>query len=390
MRKLVVAVVFVFIVVCGLTGWFWYTRHNQASSTNANTNGATNRPAPKPTYIDTVLSKMSLHDKIASLFVMNTPGTDPTALSRFVDTYHLGGFIMMGTNMPASDSELRAETAALRGSDAKLPRLVAVDEEGGTVKRLLGDNFASALTLKNQPVVDTTSAFVARSVMVQSVGITLNFGIIADVTADPNSFIYDRVLGTTPKEAADRVAAAVTASHGKTLTTLKHFPGHGETEADSHQTIPTTNISFSEWQQRDEPSFAAGIKAGANVVMVGHLRYSAVDSVPASLSKKWHDILRDQLGFKGVIITDAMEMLQNSGVPAYENNPVQDAIDAIKAGNTMLLYVGDPVSSPDVLINGIEAAVNSGVIPRSLIDDDAKAALQLRSTSASLVHPTAE
>lgn len=289
----------------------------------------------------------------------------------------------MGENMPTSDSALQAETTTLRGSDARLPRLVATDEEGGLVKRLLGDNFASAETLKNLPVSATTQAFLDRSAMVQSVGITLNFGIIADTTADPNSFIYDRVLGTTPAAASERVAAAVNASKGKTLSTLKHFPGHGETEANSHITIPTISLSYDRWHTRDEPPFVAGIKAGVDVVMVGHLRYSSVDSRPASLSKKWHDILRSDLGFGGVVITDAMGMLQASNNKAY-TDPVRNAVLALQAGNTMLLYVTSTVS-PDVLIDGVVAAVKRGDLSEKQITQDAKLLLELRGKSAALV-----
>lgn len=382
-RVLLIGVILVALGAAVVGGWYIFS--HRAAAPEGHAAKPKPKPAPTPTYVDMALSRMSLRDKVASLLVMNQPGTDPTQLAAFMDTYKLGGFIMMGTNMPTSDAALRAETAALRGDDAKLPRLVATDEEGGVVKRLLGDTFASALTLKNEPVSATTQAFVDRSNMVQSVGITLNFGIIADVTADPNSFIYDRVLGTTPAAAADRVAAAVAASKNKTLSTLKHFPGHGETEDDSHHTIPSTPLSYNDWLQKDAVPFKAGVAAGANVVMVGHLQYAAIDSVPASLSKKWHDILRNTIGFKGVVITDAMGMLQDSGVPTYVNDPVGDAVAALQAGNTMLLYVTNPTASPNVLIDGIVAAVTNGKISQSVIDDDARLALELRQTSASLV-----
>lgn len=327
---------------------------------------------------------MSLEDKIASLLVMGMDGTDPAALGTFASTYKLGGFILMGTNIPASDATLRAETAALRGNDLMLPRLVAIDEEGGTVKRLPGDTFASGLTLKGLPPAATAQAFSERSAMVRSVGVTLNFGIIADTTTNKKSFIYDRVLGATPAVAAANVDAAVRASSGQTLSTLKHFPGHGETAADSHQTIPVIATSYPNWMKRDKPPFAAGIAAGADVVMMGHLQYSAVDSRPASLSKKWHDVLRETLGFKGVIITDAMGMLRDSKNPAYVD-AVKNAVAALQAGNTMLLYVTDPVANPKILVDGIAAAVKRGDISEQLIAADAKLALELRSKSASLV-----
>ncbi|HSW92041.1 MAG TPA: glycoside hydrolase family 3 N-terminal domain-containing protein, partial [Candidatus Saccharimonadales bacterium] len=225
--------------------------------------------------------------------------------------------------------------------------------------------------------------------MVQSVGITLNFGIIADTTANPQSFIYDRVLGMSPLAAAERVAAAVDASKNKTLSTLKHFPGHGETIADSHSSIPTTGISYSDWQTRDEPPFKAGVAAGADMVMFGHLRYETVDNLPASLSKKWHDILKNEVGFDGVTITDDMQMLQNSGETAYLDY-LQNAVAALQAGNTMLLYVlGDGSTTvnidPNQLIDGIVSAVQSGKIDSKMIDQDAKRVLELRAKTASFI-----
>jgi beta-N-acetylhexosaminidase len=386
MKKWILGTIIILVLAGAITGWLLYQNQARAPQKQPDISKPAPMPKPKPepSYVDTLLSKMTLRDKIASLLVMNTAGTDPVVLGQFMNTYKLGGFILMGENMPMSDAVLQAETAALRGGDAKVPRLVSTDEEGGTVKRLLGDNYASALTLKNQPIAATTQAFSDRSAMVQSVGITLNFGIIADTTANPDSFIYDRVLGTTPGAAAQRVTAAVNASKGKTLSTIKHFPGHGETVADSHLTIPTIPISYDEWLARDEPPFAAGIAAGADVVMAGHLRYSAVDSRPASLSKKWHDILRGTLGFKGVIMTDAMGMLLDSGDVAYAD-PVRDAVLALQAGNTMLLYVTDPTASPTVLIDGIAASVKHGDLSEALITQNARLALELRSKSAVLV-----
>lgn len=336
--------------------------------------------------LDTTLAHMSLHDKVASLLILHQSGTDPAALSQFVATYHPGGFIMMGDNIPSSDAAMQSLTATLRGNTT-FPRLVATDEEGGTVKRLPSDTFDSAETLKNLPISDTTAAFTNRSNLLQRLGVTLNFGIIADTTADPHSFIYNRVLGTTPADAASRVAAAVQASKNKTLSTLKHFPGHGETEDNSHLMIPTITISLADWQKRDKPPFQAGITAGADVVMVGHLRYKNIDNVPASLSKKWHDILRNQLGFKGIIVTDDMFMLQDSGEPAYENL-TQNAVTALQAGNTMLLYVTNHEADntkidPNTIIDAIVAAVNNGQLSEATITSDAKLVLQSQQKTAS-------
>lgn len=376
----------VLVLLAAASLWYWYG-HQTEQKPNPSVAQGTKLPQPTPpSPVDVRLSQMSLRDKVASLLITNVSGTDAGLLGQYANTNKLGGAILMGENIPTTDTQLKAETAALRGDDVQFPRLVATDEEGGTVKRLPGDMFPSGLNLKDKTLANVQTAFDERSTMIQSVGITLNFGIIADVTSNPNSFIYERTLGVTPEVAADHVAAAVEGSKGKTLSTLKHFPGHGETIDNSHIIIPTINVSYADWQMKDKIPFAAGIAAGADVVMVGHLRYATVDDQPASLSKKWHDVLRSELGFKGLIVTDAMGMLQNSGESIYQD-PVQNAVAALNAGNTMLLYVFGTTTriDPNILIDGIVAAVKNGTLNEALITSDARLALTTRAESASLV-----
>ncbi|MFF1574372.1 glycoside hydrolase family 3 N-terminal domain-containing protein [Leifsonia sp. NPDC058292] len=340
---------------------------------------------PITAYARQRLSSMTLRQQVASLLMLHQPGTDGVALRAFIDRYGLGGMILMGDNIPPTPEALTAQTASM-AADAGLPPLIAVDEEGGDVTRLPWDGQPGADTLKTMPSTATTAAFAARGALLRQAGITLNFGTVADVTADPNSFIADRVLGTTPADAAARVAASVTGERGAVLSTLKHFPGHGETEADSHLTVPSTAATMDRWRTQDAPQFSAGIAAGAEVVMFGHLTYSAVDAAPASLSGAWHRILSDELGFSGITITDDMRMLQDTGLAEYQN-PGENAVRAIAAGNTMLLFVlpADPGSigcDPDTLIDAVVAAVGSGRIPASLIEADALKLLELRRSLA--------
>lgn len=348
----------------------------------------THRQTPTPVkvdpalvYADKQLASMTLPQKVGSLLMLHRPGTDAAALQAFVVQYGLGGLILMGDNIPGSEQELAAETAAI-SPDKSLPVLLGTDEEGGDVQRLPWDPAAGADTLKDEAPDATTAAFAQRGALLKQAGVNMNFGVIADVTSDPNSFIYDRVLGTDAAAASARVSAAVAAERGSVLSTIKHFPGHGETEADSHLTIPTTAISYDQWTQRDEPSFQAGVDAGVQAVMVGHLVYSAVDAQPASLSKPWHDILKQKLRFNGITITDDLRMLQDSGLPQYQN-PSENAIQALAAGNTMLLFVtgGDQSEDgidPGGLIADICAAVQSGRISEQQIDQDARMLLVAR------------
>lgn len=326
------------------------------------------------------LAAMSLEQRIASMLMLHVPGTDPGSLRAFVERYQPGGFILMGDNVP-SLAGLPAVTSAL-SPDPSLPLLIGIDQEGGDVARIDEDVFAAADTLKNQPPAASETAFAGRAAMLAAAGCSVNFGIVADETADPSSFIYDRALGTTPAGASERVAAAVAGERGAVLSTLKHFPGHGQAPGDSHSTVPTTALSAADWAATDALPFAAGIDAGAEVVMFGHLVYSSVDLAPATLSAAWHDRLRDDLGFSGVTITDDMLMLQHTGLPEYQN-PSENAIRAVLAGNTMLLYVlgADPSSTgvdPAVLVTDIAAAVRSGRIPESLIDEQAEHLLRVR------------
>jgi beta-N-acetylhexosaminidase len=349
--------------------------------------GSTPVTTPTPTVDPVVafarqrLATMTLRRKVASLLMLHQPGTDGVALRAFIDRYGLGGMILMGDNIPATPAALAAQTAAMT-SDTALPPLIATDEEGGEVVRLTWDTLPGADVLKSRPAAETETASAQRGALLKQAGVNVNFGTVADVTADRDSFIYDRVLGTTAADASARVAASVVGEKGEALSTLKHFPGHGETEADSHLTVPTTPIPLTAWQARDAPSFAAGIRSGAQLVMFGHLAYSAVDPAPASLSATWHRILREQLGFDGVTITDDMRMLQDTGLPEYRD-PAENAVRALAAGNTMLLFVlpADPASSgmdPDALIDAIVAAVGSGRITEGQIDADALRLLELR------------
>jgi beta-N-acetylhexosaminidase len=332
-------------------------------------------------YTSVQLANMSLRQKVSSLLILHSPGTNATNIKNFLETYEPGGLILMGDNIPETAEGLKSLTAELQANKS-LPYLFAVDEEGGVVRRVVDDTYPAAIDLSNLPASATQTAFKDRSALLFTSGLNLNFGIVADVTNNPNSFIYSRVFGGDPTLVGERVAAAVTASKGLTLSTLKHFPGHGETDDDSHVSIPTTDTSLANWQLRDMPPFQMGIQVGANVVMFGHLRYSSVDSAPASLSTIWHDILKNQLGFNGLTVTDDMIMLQNSGETQYDD-PINNAVSALQAGNTMLLYVlgaDSTVSGVSIndLIDGIVAAVQDGRLKLSVINNDVRKVINVR------------
>ena len=291
----------------------------------------------------------------------------------------------MGDNVPGTPAELAALTSAVQ-ADPEAPVLMGIDEEGGEVQRLPWDGTAGAEALRAAPADAAEDAFATRAATLSDAGVDVNFGIVADVTADPSSFISGRVLGADPQAAADRVAAAVAGERGAVLSTLKHFPGHGAAPGDSHDSVPTAPLTVEQWRAGPAIPFEAGIDAGAELVMTGHLAYPAVDAAPASLSPEWHRILREELGFDGVVVTDDMLMLQANGLPEYAD-PGENAVRAIAAGSDLLLYVlpADPSEfgiSVGGLVDSIVAAVHSGRLDEARLDDAVERVLELRRSLA--------
>ncbi|TFB18222.1 glycoside hydrolase family 3 protein [Microbacterium sp. 3H14] len=319
---------------------------------------------------------MSVAEQASTVVMGHMAGTDPAMLRAYMES-GLGGFILMGANIPATEGELQSLTTALT-VDPELPPLIAVDQEGGIVSRLHGDDYPASSSLKHLPVAETTSAFTARGSLVGRAGITVNFGTVADVTADPGTFIYGRALGTDPASAADRVSAATTAQEQFVASTLKHFPGHGAAPGDSHHLIPSTTMGLDQWRETEAVPFAAGIDAGASLLMYGHLAYTAVDASPASLSAKWHEIAREELGFDGVAVTDDLGMLLSSGDPAYAD-PVANGVSAIAAGNDLVLMIaGSDASTAGAMAAGIATAVEKGTLPAERLEEAATRVVALR------------
>ncbi|MFB6609087.1 glycoside hydrolase family 3 N-terminal domain-containing protein [Agromyces sp. NPDC056379] len=358
-----------------------------ASGDSAPSGDAATSPSPTPAPVDPIgdwvderMSQLTIEQKAAALLMVHAPGTDPAPLRAYVDA-GVSGLILMGDNVPAGPAELGALTAAVQ-ADPEAPVLIGIDQEGGEVQRLPWDGAAGAEALRAEAPAAAEAAFAARATTLAESGVNVNFGIVADVTADPDSFIFGRVLGTDPAGSAERVAGSVAGEQGLVASTLKHFPGHGAAPGDSHSSVPSAPLTIDEWRAGPALPFASGIDAGAELVMTGHLSYPAVDAAPASLSPEWHRVLRDELGFDGVVVTDDMLMLQHNGLPEFAD-PGENAVRAVAAGADLLLYVlpADPASmgiSVDGLVGSLVGAVQSGRITEEQLDDAAERVLTLR------------
>jgi beta-N-acetylhexosaminidase len=216
----------------------------------------------------------------------------------------------------------------------------------------------------------------------------VNFGIVADVSSGPDSYIDDRTFGTDFSEVSDHVSEAVRGRVPGVAQVLKHFPGHGMTQEDSHLIIPRVNISEEDWLVSHARPFRAGIEAGADMVMLSHLVVSSFDEVPASVSGAWVSVLRDEWGFEGIIVTDDLAMLQASTEEQYQDHRT-NAVAALRAGVDLIIHtdVGPPdqeLTRYDELFEGVVAAVTRGEVDMAVIDQAVTRVVTLRLRLASV------
>lgn len=274
----------------------------------------------------------------------------------------LVGVCLYGENV-VSEEQLRSLVAEVRA--LRPDAIVAIDEEGGDVTRrhyVDGSPYPGAALLGrlDDPAL-TAAVGAAVAGELRGIGVDLNFAPVADVNADPrNPVIGVRSFGADPALAARHVAAFTTAhERAGVATSVKHFPGHGDTAADSHLALPVVDVPLDVLRERDLPPFRAAIEAGARTVMTSHILLPQVDPAnPATFSPfVLNDLLRGELGFDGVIVSDALDMAGASGeigIPAA-------AARSLAAGcDLLLLGTGGSAEQLDEIRDAMIAAVESG------------------------------
>jgi beta-N-acetylhexosaminidase len=300
---------------------------------------------------------------------------------RTVDT----GAVTPGSNV-STPEQVRAFTGDLRAA-AALPLLVGIDQEYGVVARLTegvtGLPSAMASGAAADPAL-TEAAWRVAGTELASLGVNVNFAPVADVLADlDGGVIGSRSYGSDPALAAAQVSAVVRGLQGTGVAaTLKHFPGHGGTVVDSHTDLPVVGASREDLVAGDLPPFAEGIAAGAWLVMSGHLDVRGIDrGVPATFSRAvMADLLRGELGFDGVAVTDALNMAPARRWPAGEA-----AVRALLAGNDLLLMPPDLAAAYD----GLLAALRDGTLPRARLVEAVTRVLALKLWLAGVEPPAA-
>lgn len=326
--------------------------------------------------VDNCIAEMPLEDKVAGLFII-TPealtGTDvavkagDTTKEKLRDRA-VGGLVYFKQNMKSED-QLK-EMISTTKNYSKYPLFIAVDEEGGTISRVaesgladnvgsMGDIGASGDTAKAKEAGNTVAVYLS------DYGFNLNFAPVADVLLNGNTTIGDRAFGSNAGEVGAMVAANVEGlQEGGVSACLKHFPGLGSTLDDAHEGMAVSEKTQEDFETTDFLSFQAGIDAGAEFVMVSHLSVPGItgDNTPSSMSDKViNSILRGQLGFEGVIITDAMDM---GAVTEYYTSD-EAAVKALLAGADMILMPEDF----EMAYQGVLEAVNNGTLSEERINE---------------------
>lgn len=312
--------------------------------------------------------------------------------AEMIAKYRLGGLILVGFsaddptngNQPTTNvdnpAQVRELTAGLQAAAGKLPAgaapaLIGIDQEFGVVTRISTGvtNLPSAMAFgaAGDPAI-TEAAWRAAGTELSALGVNVDFAPSADVLGARSKVIGSRSYGSEPKAAGAQVGAAVRGLQGTGVAaTLKHFPGHGQTAADSHKGLPVVSTDRKQLEANALPPFAAGIDAGAWLVMAGHLDVRAVDpGIPATFSRKLlTDLLRGQLGFTGVLVTDAMDM-----AAIAEQPPGQTAVRALNAGNDLVLMPPNVTEA----YHGVLAALRDGSLPRSRLVEAVTRVLTLK------------
>lgn len=312
-----------------------------------------------------ILNQMTLEEKVGQLFFVRCRKDQAV---KDINTYHLGGYILFADDFKDLTKTEVSDTIKIYQDAAKIPLLIGVDEEGGTVNRiskypvLRAVPFESPQDLYSQGGFDLiTSDTIEKAKLLKSLGINVNLAPVCDVSTDPKDFIYKRSFGKNAKETSKYVETVVTAMNSEGIgSTLKHFPGYGN-NVDTHTGISIDDRSYDNFIRNDFLPFEAGIKAGAGSILVSHNIVNSMDKdYPASLSSKVHAILREELGFDGVIMTDDLSM---EAIKQYTDDQ-EAAVLAINAGNDLMI-----ASDFDIQIPAVIDAVKNHTISEEKIDE---------------------
>ncbi len=344
-------------------------------------------------WADKTLRKMSSEEKVGQLFgikvsvqFMNDADPKWIQLRDSVSKYHVGSLVMTvpmdGPVLLRSQPYVAAELLNRLQRSSKLPLIVAADFERGVSMRLNGTTvFPHAMAFGAAGKTENAEAF-GRITALESraIGVHWNFFPVADVNSNPaNPIINTRSFGEDPQQVGNFVAAYIRGAHqGGMLTTAKHFPGHGDTATDSHLGFAQVTGNRTRLNTVELPPFKRAIDAGVDAVMVAHVTVPALDPTPdrvATTSSAIVDgLLKEEMGFKGIVVTDALDMAGLTRL--YSKDIGRAAVESFKAGNDVLIIPADLNASYQLMLQ----AVRSGEISRQRLDQSVRKILEVKAS----------
>jgi beta-N-acetylhexosaminidase len=358
--------------LAGCDGGSARTGRSMAEGTGAPAPTAT-PPGDQGAWIPDFVKGMSLEQKVGQLFVATF--ADQAAAEQMIRRYHVGGLIYFPGNARGPEQTARLSNALQRAS--KIPLLLGVDEEQGLVTRLsyltrFPGNMALGATA--DPEAAREAARVTGTEL-RAVGINQNYAPVADVNVNPaNPVIGVRSFGSDPALVSLMLGGAIQGyKDAGVAATAKHFPGHGDTDTDSHTGLPVITHSRAEWERVDAPPFQAAVQQGVDAIMTAHIVVPGLDGSgdPATMSPAvLTGLLRDRLGYHGVVVTDSLSMAgarQKYGAP-------QAAVRAVRAGADQLLMPPNLAQAHAAVLS----AVRSGAISGRRLDESVTRILWLK------------
>ncbi len=339
----------------------------------------------KPEQIDPVkvkMDKMTLNEKIGQMVIVGLDGYEVDDNTRtIIEKYQVGGFILFGKNISDSN-QLRALNNSLKSTNTKneIPLFISVDEEGGSVSRMPAEfqnlpNNKEIGKVNNGDFSYKIGGILAEEI--KSFGFNMDFAPVLDINSNPkNPVIGDRSFGSNANIVSKLgIKTMKGIQMGGVIPVVKHFPGHGDTAIDSHVGLPSVNNDLGRLKSFELIPFDEAIKNNAEAVMIAHILMKKIDAEnPASLSPTIiTDILRKQLNFNGVVITDDMTM-----GAIIENYKIEEAaVKSVNAGCDIVL-VCHGYDNEVVVIETLKKAVEAGTISRERVDESVYRILKLK------------
>ena len=353
----------------------------------------TPEPTPTPDPIQLRLDGMTTEQKVGQLLLAGISGTEPGDDARYaVETVRVGGIILFGRNVESCAQAVRLTNGLRAMNGDRIPLFLAVDEEGGSVSRMPEeiDPLPAACTFGAQgnPALcrELGRVLAARC---GALGANLDFAPVADVWSNPDNTVIGKRAFSSDADTAARMAAetAMGLTEGGVIPVVKHFPGHGDTAADSHYDLPVVDKTLDELEALELIPFRTAVENGAPAVMVAHLLVTALDvEHPASLSPAVvTGLLREKLGFDGLVFTDDLAM----GAVTGRYGTGEAAVLAVEAGCDVLLVCRGQENLRQAY-EALLAAVDGGRVTAERLDESVYRILKLKSDYALTNAPAAE